>query len=46
MLADDRRAWQLGSDDRWRRSRRPSPSLAASTLFETLMSVARASMTG
>jgi len=46
MLADDRRAWQLGSDDRWRRIEETVAEPRGVDTFETLMSVARASMTG
>jgi polyphosphate kinase len=46
MLADDRRAWQLGSDDRWRRIEETVAEPRGVDTFETLMSVARASITG
>jgi polyphosphate kinase len=40
MLADDRRAWQLGSDDRWRRAEEIVPDARGVDTFETLMSLA------
>ena len=46
MLADDRRAWQLGSDDRWRRIDEIVAEPRGVDTFETLMSVARASVVG
>ena len=46
MLADDRRAWQLGSDDRWRRIEEIVAEPRGVDTFETLMSVARASVVG
>ena len=46
MLADDRRAWQLGSDDRWRRIEETVAEPRGVDTFETMMSVARASITG
>jgi len=46
MLADDRRAWQLGSDDRWRRIEEIVAEPRGVDTFETLMSVARAAVVG
>ena len=43
MLADDRRAWQLGNDDRWRRVEEITSERRGVDTFETLMSLARAS---
>jgi polyphosphate kinase len=42
MLADDRRAWQLASDDRWRRVEQMADDPKGLDTFETLMSVALA----
>ncbi|HWH24078.1 MAG TPA: polyphosphate kinase 1 [Candidatus Limnocylindria bacterium] len=41
MLADDRRAWNLGSDDRWRRAEEQLPEPTGLDTFETLVGVAR-----
>ena len=38
MLADDRRAWQLGNDDSWRRVEQITPEPPGLDTFETLMS--------
>jgi polyphosphate kinase len=46
MLADDRRAWQLGADDRWRRVEEISPEPRGLDTFETLMAIARSSGAG
>jgi len=46
MLADDRRAWQLGSDDRWRRIEEIVGEPRGVDTFETLMAIARASVVG
>jgi polyphosphate kinase len=46
MLSDDRRAWQLGGDDRWRRVEETSPEPRGVDSFETLMNLARASAVG
>ena len=40
MLADDRRAWLLGADDRWRRVEDAEQPGAIDT-FEALMAAAR-----
>jgi polyphosphate kinase len=42
MLADDRRAWQLGSDDTWRRIEETAPQPTGLDTFETLMARALA----
>ena len=42
MLADDRRAWTLGSDDIWRRVEQTVEQPTGLDTFETLMSAARA----
>jgi polyphosphate kinase len=42
MLADDRRAWQLGNDDTWRRAEETTDQPTGLDTFETLMSAARA----
>jgi polyphosphate kinase len=42
MLADDRRAWQLGTDDRWRRVEAIVEQPRGVDTFETLMTLARA----
>ncbi|MGH2466259.1 MAG: polyphosphate kinase 1, partial [Candidatus Limnocylindrales bacterium] len=44
MLADDRRAWQLGPDDRWRRVETIEPAPPGLDTFEVLMARARASI--
>ncbi|MBA2555969.1 MAG: polyphosphate kinase 1, partial [Chloroflexi bacterium] len=44
MLADDRRAWQLGSDDRWQRVEHIIPEPLGLDTFETMMGLARASV--
>jgi polyphosphate kinase len=44
MLADDRRAWQLGPDDRWRRVEKELEEPTGLDTFETLISMARASV--
>ena len=41
MLADDRRAWQLGPDDRWRRVEDSVEQPTGLDTFETLMGIAR-----
>ena len=46
MLADDRRAWQLGSDDRWRRVEETTSEPHGIDTFETLMDLARATTAG
>ena len=43
MLADDRRAWQLGADDRWRRVEDVVDEPRGLDTFETLMALARGS---
>jgi polyphosphate kinase len=42
MLADDRRAWELGSDDTWRRLEQLTESPGGLDAFETLMGLALA----
>jgi polyphosphate kinase len=42
MLADDRRAWQLGNDDRWRRVEDMVDEPTGLDTFETLMGIALA----
>jgi len=44
MLADDRRAWQLGPDDRWRRVEALLESPTGLDTFEVFKAQARASM--
>jgi polyphosphate kinase len=44
MLADDRRAWQLGSDDRWQRVEEVVDEPKGLDTFETLMGIARAAV--
>src|SRR4051794_7551970 len=46
MLADDRRAWQLGSDDRWRRVEETTPEPRNIDTFETMMAIALSSVAG
>jgi polyphosphate kinase len=46
MLSDDRRAWQLGDDDRWRRAEEVVPAPRGLDTFETLMAIARSSSVG
>src|SRR4051794_1902534 len=46
MLADDRRAWQLGSDDRWRRVEETTTEPRNIDTFETFMTLARSSVAG
>ena len=46
MLADDRRAWELGSDDRWRRVEEMVPERHGVDTFETLMALAHSSGVG
>ena len=46
MLADDRRAWQLGDDDRWRRVEEMTPGPRGLDTFETLMAIARSATAG
>jgi polyphosphate kinase len=41
MLTDDRRAWQLGDDDRWRRVEDAVEEPRGIDTFETLMALAR-----
>jgi polyphosphate kinase len=43
MLADDRRAWELGTDDRWRRVEETTAEPRGVDTFETLMALARSS---
>ena len=43
MLADDRRAWQLAADDRWRRVEDVVKEPRGVDTFETLMALARGS---
>jgi polyphosphate kinase len=43
MLADDRRAWQLATDDRWRRVEDVVEEPRGVDTFETLMALARSS---
>jgi polyphosphate kinase len=43
-LADDRRAWLLGSNDRWRRAEEIDTERTGIDSFETLMAQARASL--
>jgi polyphosphate kinase len=42
MLADDRRAWQLGGDDTWRRVEEVAAEPTGLDTFETLMAIALA----
>ena len=44
MLADDRRAWQLGSDDRWRRVENLETQPAGQDTFEALTAIASQSV--
>jgi polyphosphate kinase len=46
MLSDDRRAWQLGNDDRWRRFEEITPEPRGIDSFESFMNLARASAAG
>ena len=46
MLADDRRAWQLGNDDRWRRVEETTTDARDVDTFETFMNLARSSAVG
>jgi hypothetical protein len=46
MLADDRRAWQLDSEDRWRRVEDVAAERRGVDTFETLMALARSSNVG
>ncbi len=46
MLADDRRAWQLDNDDRWRRVEETTTEPRGIDTFETLMNLARATSVG
>jgi polyphosphate kinase len=46
MLADDRRAWQLGTDDRWRRVEEIALDPHGVDTFETFMNQARSSAVG
>jgi polyphosphate kinase len=46
MLVDDRRAWQLGSDDRWRRVEETTTEPRNIDTFETFMTLARSSVAG
>jgi polyphosphate kinase len=41
MLSDDRRAWQLGTDDRWRRVEELVENPRGVDAFETLMAMAK-----
>ena len=41
MLADDRRAWELGADDTWRRVEQLRGEPGTVDTFEALMSEAR-----
>ena len=41
MLADDRRAWQLGADDRWQRVEDALHAPGRLDTFETLMAIAQ-----
>jgi len=43
MLADNRRAWQLEPDDRWRRVEESAGDAPRVDTFETMMESARAS---
>ena len=40
MLVDDRRAWQLGAEDRWRRVEDTTSDARAVDTFETFMNLA------
>jgi polyphosphate kinase len=42
MLADDRRAWQLSHDDRWRRVEEIVENPSGMDTFETMMALAQA----
>ena len=44
MLADDRRAWQLGADGEWRRVEGMVEEPTGIDTFETLMAQTRASL--
>ena len=44
MLADDRRAWELGADDRWRRVESRTDAPSGLDTFETLMARAQVSV--
>jgi polyphosphate kinase len=44
MLADDRRAWVLGSDGEWRRAETLVSEPSGIDTFETMMAIARASL--
>ncbi len=46
MLEDDRHAWQLGTDDRWRRVEEFASETRGIDTFETLMARARSSIAG
>ena len=46
MLADDRRAWQLGDDDRWRRVEETTTEPRGIDTFETFMNLARSTGAG
>ena len=46
MLADDRRAWQLGNDDRWRRVDEMTSEPRGVDTFETFMNLARSTSAG
>ena len=46
MLADDRRAWQLGDEDRWRRVEETTTEPRGIDTFETFMSLARSTGAG
>ncbi|HEY7024210.1 MAG TPA: polyphosphate kinase 1 [Candidatus Limnocylindrales bacterium] len=46
MLADDRRAWQLGDEDRWRRVEETTTDKRGVDTFETFMNLARSTGVG
>jgi polyphosphate kinase len=46
MLADDRRAWQLGDEDRWRRVEETTTEPRGIDTFETFMDLARSTGAG
>jgi polyphosphate kinase len=46
MLADDRRAWQLGADDQWRRVEELVEQVQGIDTFETLAARARQAVAG
>ncbi len=46
MLADDRRAWRLTSDDRWRRVEEVTDQPRGVDTFQTLMALARGTQPG